>query len=348
MTCSPSFLRIRPWSTKTHVSWSPTARCTSSAATDESTPPLRPQITLPVPTWARMRAICSSTIDAADHAHVAAADVAQERLEDVLPERACGRPRDGTGCRRSRRSADSNAATGDAVDDASAVKPGGRLEDRVAVRHPARLLGGQPGQQLARLADRELRAPELADLGALDAPAERQRDELHAVTDAQHRDAELEQLRVEPRRAVGVHRRRAAAEDQALRPAPRDLLGADVVGQQLAEDAALAHAPGDQLRVLAAVVEDDDLVDRARDVDRRRLVRELGRGGRLGDDPVLGHASLRAGAFSTAPFSAPGCADADAPRLPIPTPCADCSALPSVCSAGAIISSARLNSARSL
>ena len=68
MTCSPSFLRISPWSTKTHVSWSPIARCTSSAATDESTPPLSPQMTLPSPTWSRMRAICSSTIEAADHA----------------------------------------------------------------------------------------------------------------------------------------------------------------------------------------------------------------------------------------------------------------------------------------
>ena len=33
MTCSPSFLRISPWSTNTHVSWSPIARWTSSAAT---------------------------------------------------------------------------------------------------------------------------------------------------------------------------------------------------------------------------------------------------------------------------------------------------------------------------
>ena len=133
--------------------------------------------------------------------HVAAADVAQERLEDVLPERgvddlgmeldavdrALGRlERRDRRCRRRR----------------ERREPGGRLEDRVAVRHPARLLGGQAGEQLARLADRELRAPELADLGALDAPAERQRDELHAVTDAQHRDAELEQLGLEPRRAL--------------------------------------------------------------------------------------------------------------------------------------------------
>ena len=37
----------------------------------------------------------------------------------------CARPRGGTGSRRRPRSVDSNAATGDAVDDASAVNPGG-------------------------------------------------------------------------------------------------------------------------------------------------------------------------------------------------------------------------------
>ena len=64
-TCSPSPLRMSPWSTNTQVSWSPTARCTSSAATDESTPPERPQITLPSPTCSRMRRICSSATEAA-------------------------------------------------------------------------------------------------------------------------------------------------------------------------------------------------------------------------------------------------------------------------------------------
>ena len=39
------------------VSWSPTARCTSAAATDESTPPESPQITrCSVPTSSRIRA----------------------------------------------------------------------------------------------------------------------------------------------------------------------------------------------------------------------------------------------------------------------------------------------------
>ena len=65
-TCSPSFFRMSPWSTKMQVSWSPTARWTSIAATLESTPPDRPQMTRPSPTCARMRATCSSTIEAAD------------------------------------------------------------------------------------------------------------------------------------------------------------------------------------------------------------------------------------------------------------------------------------------
>src|SRR5919202_360951 len=79
------------------------------------------------------------------------------------------------------------------------------------------------------LADRQARAPELAHLGALDAAAERAREQLHAVADAEHRKPELEQLGVEPRRPVGIDGGRAAGEDQPLRPAPPDLLGADVV-----------------------------------------------------------------------------------------------------------------------
>ncbi len=39
------------------VSWSPIASWISTAATEESTPPDKPQITLPLPTCARMRSI---------------------------------------------------------------------------------------------------------------------------------------------------------------------------------------------------------------------------------------------------------------------------------------------------
>src|SRR5918994_450494 len=58
-----SFARNRSSAlTCTHVSWSPTARWTSRAATDESTPPESAQRTAASPTWARIRATASSTM----------------------------------------------------------------------------------------------------------------------------------------------------------------------------------------------------------------------------------------------------------------------------------------------
>ena len=102
-------------------------------------------------------------------------------------------------------------------------------------------------------------------------PPSVEHERLHAVTDAEHRDPELQQLRIEPRRALRVDGRRAAGEDQALRAAPAHLLHADVVRQQLGEHAALAHAARDQLRVLPAVVEDDDLVGRDLALERELL-----------------------------------------------------------------------------
>ena len=59
-TSSPSPARIRPWSTKTQVSWSPIASWISTAATAESTPPERPQITRPLPTLARIASRASA------------------------------------------------------------------------------------------------------------------------------------------------------------------------------------------------------------------------------------------------------------------------------------------------
>ena len=45
------------------------ARCTSNAATLESTPPDSPQIARPTPTWARIRSICSSITELALQSH---------------------------------------------------------------------------------------------------------------------------------------------------------------------------------------------------------------------------------------------------------------------------------------
>jgi hypothetical protein len=99
----------------------------------------------------------------------------------------------------------------------------------VAMTHPARLLGRRIVEQAAVLGHREPGAPELAYLGALYAPAQLQHHRLHAVADAEHGNPKLEQLRSELWGAVRIDRRRPAGEDQAARPAPRDLLQGDVV-----------------------------------------------------------------------------------------------------------------------
>ena len=107
------------------------------------------------------------------------------------------------------RSTSSTAATGDSVEHASAVKPSGAsyTVSRCDIQHAC--ASGVPASSRPWLGHRQLRAPELPHLGALDAAAEREHERLHAVTDAEHGDAELQQLRVQLRRARRVHRRRA-------------------------------------------------------------------------------------------------------------------------------------------
>ena len=64
--------------------------------------------------------------------------------------------------------------------------------------------------------------------------------------------------RVEPRRALDVHRLGPARQDDRRRRACCDLLGGDRVRDDLGVHVRLAHAPGDQLRVLRAEVDDEN------------------------------------------------------------------------------------------
>src|SRR4029079_12794371 len=138
----------------------------------------------------------------------------------------------------------------------------------------------------------------------------------------------VEQLRAQLRSTLGVHRRRPARQDQRLRPAPLHVLGGQVMREQLGEDAALAHAPRYELRVLPSEVEHQHFVRRSRE----RL------GSRLACDLLRAHYSPpRAGSADT-PFDS-GCGTAAA-VAPIPMPCSCCSCLPSDWSAGATMTSA--------
>jgi hypothetical protein len=105
------------------------------------------------------------------------------------------------------------------------------------------------------------RAAELADGAGLDPAAELLHHRLLAVADAQHRHPRRQQRRVGARRVRLDDRRRAAGEDYGARREPgeerRIDLGAWV---DLAVDAGLAHPPGDQLRHLAAEINDENAV----------------------------------------------------------------------------------------
>ena len=165
-------LRSRPWSTKTQVQLVADRRCTSAAATAESTPPDRPQIARLSPTCARIA--LDLLVDDVDHrpGRPAAGDVVEEVLEHLLPvlgvqdlgvelhagEAARRRPR--------------TPRPGAPSVEASTAKPVGRLRHRVAVRHPDRAASaGMPVEQRARLGDpQRVRpnsdAPGLGDLAA--------------------------------------------------------------------------------------------------------------------------------------------------------------------------------------
>ena len=267
----------------------------------------------PVPTWARIFSICSSMIDAGLQVRAQPQISSRNVVEDVL---AVGRMDDlGVELDAVEAALDVLERRDRRLRRARELGEAGRGGvDGVAVRHPAALLIRRAGQQPALRRHRQLRAAELPHLGALDLAAEGQHERLHAVTDAEHGDAQLEQLGIEPRRAVGVDGRRPAGEDQALRAAAADLLHAHVVRQQLGEDPALAHPARDQLGVLPAVVEDHDLVGRDLALEGElleRLVRRDGGPVPLGAKLSLRQARLRS---SARPSRSAGPAGAACPR----------------------------------
>jgi hypothetical protein len=146
------------------------------------------------------------------------------------------------------------------ADDAEAFGKGG---DPVAMAHP-HLMAGASGpdavEQRIFIADVEEGAAEFAVFAALDPAAELLAHHLLAVADAKYRNAGLEH---DLRRAGAVGLGcggRAAGQDHRLRlHAPEGVLGG-LERDDLGIDAGLAHAARDQLRHLAAEIDDEDCV----------------------------------------------------------------------------------------
>src|SRR5581483_2577881 len=102
----------------------------------------------------------------------------------------------------------------------------------------------EPGEELAA-GRREVGAAELRGPRAVDASSEIEGEQLRAVADAERRDAER------------VDRRRAARQDHGDGIPAAKLLRRRPVRDELGVHARLADTPGDQLRVLAAEVDDE-------------------------------------------------------------------------------------------
>src|SRR5205823_778727 len=83
--------------------------------------------------------------------------------------------------------------------------------------------------------------------------------ELQPVADAEDRQVQLEDLRVDYRGAGLLDAVGAAGENDALRSEGADLLERHRAGMELAIDVQLADPSRDQLRVLRPEVEDQDL-----------------------------------------------------------------------------------------
>src|SRR5206468_1275100 len=117
---------------------------------------------------------------------------------------------------------------------------------------------GEPREEVRRGIERARRAPELALGRAHDLAAQELGPELEPVADPEHGDPEAEDLAIDRGRVALVDGRGAARQDHAPR-APH-LRGAGRERDDLRVDAVLAHAPRDELRVLRAEVEDEDLL----------------------------------------------------------------------------------------
>ncbi len=172
--------------------------------------------------------------------------------------------------------------TGRRGDDVEALGDG---DDLVAMAHPDRLFladRGQVGQQGRGFLDGDLGAAELAGVAALDLAAQLFTQGHLAVADAQHRHAGLEHGLGRAGAAFLVHALGTARQDDGGGVHPRQSGLGLLERMDFAIDAGLAQAARDQLRHLAAEVDDEDLLVVVR---RGHGVIESGAGGCAGSWP---------------------------------------------------------------
>ena len=131
--------------------------------------------------------------------------------------------------------------------------------DVVAMAHPDLLLLAleQSVEERVSLHTLDIGPAKLAAGAAFDPAAQLVHHDLLAVADAKHRNAGRKDRRIGHRGTLPVHAGRPAREDDRLRSVSLQESGIDLVERvNFAIDAAFAQAPGDELRHLAAEVDD--------------------------------------------------------------------------------------------
>src|SRR5512140_2751126 len=104
------------------------------------------------------------------------------------------------------------------------------------------------------------RVAEFAHPRSLDFAPQLRGHGLHAVTNAKDGDSEFEHGLRGPRRVAFGHRGRPAGKNDPARPELAYEILADIAGVKLAVDPRLPHASGNELGVLRAEIEYQDLV----------------------------------------------------------------------------------------
>ena len=143
-------------------------------------------------------------------------------------------------------------------DDGKAV---GQLLHPVAMAHPHLVtfaLLPKPVEQGAIADHLDEGAAEFAIVGCRDNPAQLMRHGLLPVTDGEYGKAGVEEVLWRPWAVFPHHRRRSAGKDDPLGRQPLKGFRRGIERRDLAINARLAHPPGDQLRHLAAEVDDED------------------------------------------------------------------------------------------
>ena len=133
-----------------------------------------------------------------------------------------------------------------------------RLFHVVAVAHPHIGFRGNVGEDIAVRQFLHFGIAVFTGNRPFDVAAEFPTHPLHAVANAEDRDARFKNAGVKSRRAVFVNARRSARKDNALRFFRQYLVQVARIGNNFRIYAAFTHAARNQLSVLPAEINDDN------------------------------------------------------------------------------------------